>query len=242
MTGAPYLNIWALGNDTSYPIVKPGSLKRDFLTETHQAHGYHCQPLSTANLHGWDFIIPHDIEVIWDGVSNTESTHVKVISGGNLDNGVPIVETTTANATVAFNLHCYIETDSNHYALLSGPPNTFIQGAKPMSALVRSDWYHYTSLQFCWRLTTPNKVIKFPAGTPFMRVINYPIGLLEDTEISVKIATDEMRARARAYASERNKFYADNPNKWPFLYKKQIESLNEEAKLAFKPNPGEPCK
>lgn len=240
MSQSPYLNIWRVGGDTSYPIVKPGSLKRDFLTATHQAHGYHCQPLSTANLHGWDFIVPHDIEVVWDGVSNTERTHVKVLSGEHLPSGLAVVETGTANATITFNLHCYLETDPDHYLLLSGPSNVFIPGAKPMSALIRSDWYHYTSLQFCWMLTTPNKVIKFPAGSPFLRVINYPVGLLESTKVSIDDATAEMKERAGKYSQERNDFYNKNPNKWPFLYKKQIERLDADPKPPFKPSPEAP--
>lgn len=237
---SPYLKIWATDKDANYPIVKPGSLKREFLTNTYQAHGYHCQPLSTANLHGWDFILPQDVEVMWDGVSNTEAHHVKVISGGSLPNGNRMVDTGTANATIAFNLNCYLETDPDHYLLLSGPPNVFISGAKPMTALIRTDWYHYTPPQFCWMLTTPNKVVKFPAGTPFLRIMNYPIGLLENTEIAIQPATEEMKARAGAYAKERGTFYADNPNKWPFLYKKQIEKLGDDAKPTFKPNPKSP--
>ena len=236
----PYLKIWATGTDTTYPVVKPGSVKRDFLTDTYKAHGYHCQPISTANLHGWDFILPQDVEVMWNGVSNTESTNVEILSGGSLPNGQLLADTRTANATIAFNLHCYLETDPDHYLLLSGPPNVFIPGAKPMSALIRTDWYHYTSPQFCWKLTTPNKVVKFPAGTPFLRVINYPIGLLESTEISLDVATDEMKRRAGAYAGERNKFYGEHPDKWPFLYKKQVESLKDDPKPTYRPNPKTP--
>jgi hypothetical protein len=244
MTSSPYLNIWATGEDTSYPIVKTASLKRDFLSETHKSHGYHCQPLSTANLHGWDFIAPHDIEVTWDGVSNTEAHHVKVLKGERLTNGTPVVDTGTANATIAFNLNCYLETDPDHYLLLSGPANTFIPGAKPMTALIRSDWYTYSSLQFCWKLTTPNKIVTFKAGEPFLRVINYPKNLLESTEVSISTATLEMRNRANLYAQQRAKYYAEHPGKWPFMYKKAIESL-EEGSLShldatFKPAPKDP--
>jgi hypothetical protein len=113
-----------------------------------------------------------------------------------------------------------------------------------MTALVRSDWYTYSSLQFCWKLTTPNKVVTFKAGEPFLRVINYPKNLLESTEVSVNVATPEMRSRAGSYSQERAKYYEEHPNKWPFMYKKAIESLEEGSPshldATFKPAPKDP--
>lgn len=186
--------------------------------------------MTTANLHGWEFLLPQDITVIWDGVSDTTPNHVTILDGQKLPNGNNLADTTTGNATISFNLNAFLDTDENHYSLLMGPPNHFVQGAKPMSALIRSDWYKHTTLNFCWQITTPNKPITFKKDTPFMYLINYPKNLLETTDLSVKIATDEQKNKMIEYSNDRNKFYEENPPfKWASLYKKGTDGTSEDS-------------
>lgn len=180
--------------------------------------------MTNANLNGWEFVLSEDVEVIWDGISDTNPDHVTIVKGlGAVDNK-------TANSTISFNLHGFLETDENHYCFLMGPPNHFIDGAKPMAALIRSDWYQHTSLQYCWKLTTPNKVVKFPAGSPFMFLFNYPKNLLENTTFSIKRATEDHTRKMDEYGKQRDEFDRSG-FKFPNLYKKQLD---------FKPSPQKP--
>lgn len=199
--------------------------------------------MTTANLHGWEFILKEDVEVVWDGVSNTESHHVQVTKGEQTPTGKRVVETGTANATIAFNLNAYLETDPDHYCLLMGPPNHFIQGAKPMSALIRTDWYKTSPLQYCWQITTPNKPVLFPKGTPFLFILNYPKNLLETTSFSISQITSKDREKMDAYQSERQMYYKQNPGKFPNMYRKGIDSMTDDShkfiESVYKPNPGE---
>jgi hypothetical protein len=199
--------------------------------------------MTTSNLHGWEFILNEDIEVVWDGVSNTEAHHVKVIKGEYNANGKKLVDTSTANATITFNLDAYLETDENHYCLLMGPPNYFINGAKPMSALIRSDWYKTSPLQYCWQITTPNKPVLFPKGTPFLFVLNYPKSLLESTTFSISTITQQDKDKMNAYQEERQAYYKENPGKFPNMYRKGVDSMGESSNKfidkVFKPSPGE---
>lgn len=238
----PYI-ILRKEQNTDYEIeVRPASIKKEFFENTFKAHGYHCQPLTTASMHGWEFILPHDIEVIWDGISNTEGSHVKIIKGEFFESGKKFLDTLTANSTIAFNLNAFFETDEDHYVLLFGPANHFIKGAKPMSALIRSDWYHHNNLQYCWIITTPNKSIVFPKGTPFMTVINYPKNLLEQTNFYIKDITKEQQDKMTLYGQDRSKFYLENPGmKFPMMYKKGVDGFSENSNKyidkTFKPNP-----
>lgn len=225
----PYIILRTLDNNITYDI-RPATIKRDFLDNTLKSHGYHCQALTTANMHGWEFVLLEDIEVIWDGISDTESHHVKVLSGQNLANGVRVVDTATANSTIAFNLNGFLETDEDHYSLILGPPNHFVDGAKPMTALIRSDWYHHNPLQFCWIITTPNKVVTFKKGTPVMTIMNYPKNLLESTNFYIKEATDEQKEKISNYGKDRTLFYQENPGlKWANMYKKGVDGLGDDA-------------
>lgn len=238
----PYITLKNLDANITYDVRK-GSIKRDFLDNTHNAHGYHCQPMTTSNLHGWEFVLKQDVEVIWDGISNTESHHVKILQGEYTPEGKKIVDNTTANATIAFNLDAYIETDQDHYCLFMGPPNHFVKGAKPMSALIRSDWYKTSPLQYCWQITTPNKPVLFPKGTPFLFIMNYPKNLLESTNFAIKQMTEDDRLNIDRYQAERQKYYQENPGKFPNMYRKGVDSLTDSANVfidkIYKPSPGE---
>jgi hypothetical protein len=229
LTSAPYIKVWVNNVNSEMPVVKEASVKRDFLDETDKSHGYHCQPITTSNLHGWDFILPQDVEVIWDGVNSSSSTHVQILKGNTLESGNVLADSLTANGTVTFHLNAFIETDPDHFVFLQGPPNYFLDGAKPMTALVRSDWYRHTGVQFCWKITTPNKPILFKKGTPIARIMNYPIGLLESTSLYVEPAPEKYRQQSNLYNAERQAFYKANPGKWPLLYKKTKTSMREES-------------
>jgi len=238
----PYITLKNLDANITYDVRK-GSIKRDFLDNTHNAHGYHCQPMTTSNLHGWEFVLKQDVEVIWDGISSTESHHVKILRGEYNPEGKKVVDNTTANATIAFNLDAYIETDQDHYCLFMGPPNHFVKGAKPMSALIRSDWYKTSPLQYCWQITTPNKPVLFPKGTPFLFIMNYPKNLLESTNFAIKQMTEDDRLNIDRYQAERQKYYQENPGKFPNMYRKGVDSLTGSANVfidkIYKPSPGE---
>lgn len=201
--------------------------------------------MTTVNMHGWEILLPNDVEVVWDGIKDTTPDHVKVLSGKFSEAGYPVVETGTANGTINFNLHAVFETDPDHYLLMSGPPNYFIDGAKPMSGLFRTDFYHYNPLQFSWMMTTPNKPVVFPKGMPFAFFFNYPKNLLEETDISIRNMTDEEHDRVNHYNMERQKFYQENEGlSWSHFYRDGVdgrhEGHNKYLDKTFKPNPKEP--
>ena len=177
--------------------------------------------MTSANTYGWEIILPQDVEVIWDGIYDSYPHHIKIIKGQYLPSGNQLVHTETANGTVAFNLNCFIETDSNHVTLLSGSPNYFMDGAKPFTALLRSDIWHYTPIQFCWRITTPNKPVVFEKGMPLVFITNHPISLIKETTLNIKQADERIWAESQEYADLRQKKYDEfNGKNYPMLYKK----------------------
>lgn len=112
-----------------------------------------------------------------------------------------------------------------------------------MTALIRSDWYKTSTLQYCWQITTPNKPILFKAGDPILFILNYPISLLESTSFNIKQLTGQEKENIEKYHNERNQYYKDNPGKFSGMYRKGIDSLTKNANSflnkPFKPNPGD---
>jgi hypothetical protein len=183
-----------------------------------------------ANMHGWEFLLPHDVVVTWDGVSDSDSKHVKVLSGGSLGN-ITIANTVTGNATVTFYFNAALETDKDHYCVLSGPPNYPFEGAQPLNAVWRSDFYNYSQINFCWRITKANTEVVFPKGMPILFLMNYPLHLLESTEIGFKNIEDneDLRDNVEKYREKRKAFYENSPGwTWGNFYKKGI-GPNDEA-------------
>ena len=180
--------------------------------------------MSMSNMHGWEFTLPHDVVVIWDGINDSQSDHVKILSGEKFGN-ITLATNITGNATITFYFNMNIETDKAHYCLLSGPPNYPFDGAQPLNAVWRSDFYNYSQVNFCWRITKANEEVVFPKGMPVMFLMNYPIGLLENTDIDFKNLEDAplLKDRMNKYSRKRHRFYAKSPAwSWGNFYKKGI--------------------
>jgi hypothetical protein len=235
----PFIKFHSLTSPKDYYVVRAGRAKRPYLDQTHNSHGYLCQAVVSSHLAGWEILLPQDVEIIWDGVSDSSSEHVKVLSGGRLPNGMQLVQTDTANATITFNLNAIIETDSDHDIVLCGPPNFFVNGVEPMSAIIQTDWYSHNPLQFCWKINKPNEVVRFEAGTPFVFFFNRPKSLLENTDISVVQIGETISRNMAEYADERQSFYRENkPWSWSGMYKDGISKLSQrKQKLASNRNP-----
>ena len=201
--------------------------------------------MTTINQHGWEFLLPHDVVVVWDGQLSSANHHVKIIEGKEDKNGLTIVDTGTGNGTVTFNLNATIETDKDHYSILMGSPNYFVEGAKPMNALVRTDWYSHNPLQFCWKMTEPNKEVVFKKDTPFMFLMPYPKNLINETNFYIKTMDQNIKDRVKDYTDERRKFYATcKPFEWGNMYKNGRDRLDETSNKyldkVFRPTPKKP--
>lgn len=199
--------------------------------------------MNMINRHGWEFLLPHDVEVIWDGINDSSSEHVQILNGEFYSSGKRFVHTGTANGTITFSLDCLIETDKDHYCLLSGPPNYFVDGVKPMNGLIRSDWYHFNPIEFSWKITTPNKKITFKKGEAFAFIMNYPKNLINDTNFYIKKANQAEKERMVNYGHARQKFYEENNNAWTCWYRDAKERENkrvlEESQKITPKNPEE---
>lgn len=219
----PQLKIKSLHKDLSFPIVRKALAHRDWFGKTDDARAYHCKPMTDMNLHGWEFILPHDVEVVWDGISDVTSNHVKILKGENLKGGSYLVDTNTGFGTITFNIDCVLETDPDHYIIMQGAPNHFVDGAQALNAVVRSDIYHHGVVQFSYRLTEKDKIVKFKAGEPYCFIYIYPKSLLANTELVIEELGEEQKQKVMNYAMKRMDHYAEynSPSKF---YKKDVDN------------------
>lgn len=247
MSGLPYIKIWKKDMSLDFPEIRHGSIKRDWMDKTYKRLAYFCPPMTQANVHGWEFLLPHDVVVRWDGVSEgfdgEDPSHLTLISGDSVGD-LKIVTTESGVGQLTFHFHVTVETDPDHYLIISGPPNYMFPDAEPLNVIWRSDFFKYHELTFAWKMTTKDKDVVFPKGMPIAFMINYPKGLLESTEISIHDIKQnkELEEDIHKYIKKRSKLSQDlGQYNWAQLYRNGIGPNDEEyLDKPFKPKPQNP--
>jgi len=164
-----------------YPVkIEQTRIQRDWMDATDNKHAYKCFPVSQANTIGWSVSFLHDIEFIWDGISDTSDSHVTILKDeGN------VAYTTRANATISFESGLYFKTEQDMSILSISPPNYFIDGASAFTSIISTSFFP-DSYPIAWRITKPNTPILIPAGMPVATLIPISVGSLCDIELNIQ--------------------------------------------------------
>ncbi len=191
------------------PLIKQSRLKRDWMDNTYNKHAYRCLPMTTANVHGWELILPQDVIVQLDA----PDTIPRVLSGEMLD-GRPLVMPSILNI-VSFCTSWIIKTEPGYSTWISGSPNHVINGVMPLSASIPTDWWP-DEFNMNWYITKVGEPIVFEKGTPFMFFNFYKNNDLLDTTFTIDGVwekEDLMKERSEYWeAKEKNR--VENPWKW----------------------------
>ena len=163
--------------------IQPLGVKREWMDETSDKHAYHCFPVSLSNTLGWGISFPIDIEFIWDGISDSTDTHVKVLKGNEY------VSTSRANATISFNTNLVIRTEENVSMLAMPTPNWPIDGVWPFTTLISTSFFKGT-FPIAWRITKANEIITIPAHTPVASIIPISLSNLNNSIATIKGYSD----------------------------------------------------
>lgn len=224
----PYIKIWRHNNSTDHPIIESAKVQREILDKTYNKIGYSCTPVTLANQHGWWFLLPQDVVVQWnglrDGIDGENADNVKILEGEYYQ-GVRIATTESGVGQISFLLNCSIETDPDHYTIISGPPNYFHEDAKPLEVVWRSDFFNYSDASFNWIITSKDKTVTFPKGMPIAFLKNYPKSLLNETDFFIMDLDDnsELKQDTREYALQRVDWFKDkDPYKFRYWYRRAI--------------------
>jgi len=163
----------------NYGKLEPLGIKRSWMDETYEAHAYKCFPVSLSNALGWGISFPEDISFIWDGISNSESDHVKILSGEKY------AHNTRGNATISFNTGLLFRTEENLSIMGMPVPNQFIDGAHPFTGVISTSFFK-GEFPVAWRITRPNTVITIKAGTPVISIMPISLQELNNSEAVVR--------------------------------------------------------
>lgn len=198
--------------------IEPLSIKREWMDETVDAHAYKCFPVSLTNGLGWSLSFPEDITFIWDGISDTMSDHVKILSGNKY------AYTDRANATVSFNTGLIFKTEENVSLLQMPVPNLFRDGIQPFTTIISTSFFN-GELPSALRITRPNVEITIKANTPFITLV--PISLTELNNSEIVLMDDSEVPPSSVDGDEYSKTIGEinRSGKWSNFYRDAVDHL-----------------
>lgn len=195
--------------------IRQSRLKRDWMDQTHNKHAYQCTPVTTANVSGWEMILPEELVVIWDGGPSP----AQIISGG-VHNGFHFAHS-NIHGMISIATGWAINTEEGYSLWTTGSPNYYVDGASPMTASIPSSWWP-DEVQTNWVIHKVNEPVVFPKGSPFLFFTIYPTDLLPSVEFEVLNQWDnkELLESRRKY----NEFKMKNSQEKPWTWVKGIKT------------------
>jgi hypothetical protein len=171
------INAYQINNVRPTAKIKPMSVKRDWIEPgTQHGYAYSCFPVVLANTMGYEIYFEEDIEFIWNGKKEPNST--TIIQGKDIcyfDRGF---------ATVGLVTNLVFKSDENT-SLFCGPmPNQFIDGIQGYSAIMSTSFFG-GALHIVLRITKANQNILIKAGTPIGFVLPISLKSINNSVIEV---------------------------------------------------------
>lgn len=199
------------------PEIRQLRPRREWMDGTYNKHAYKCPPLTRANVHGWEILLPCDVSFIWEG----GNTVPKVIKGGKKTYTTPqgqeyerdILMPSVIGA-MSFTIGWAITTPPGFSVWMSAPPNSPVPGLYPMTAMIPGWWPDEVNMNYI--CTTPNKIVTMSEGEPFMYFQIVDDSFLEEVEFDVVNMWDdpELMASRQSYSAAKMKKMQDEPWTW----------------------------
>lgn len=171
------ISFYAENYGRALPVV-PGAKERDWFDRSDQRMLYNDITLTLANQSGWEFIVPEDFEIEWNGGEKSEDVIVHCLTSE-----VFRFYTGMGNGICSIRAGYVVQTPPDYAILCTGAPNFFKDGAAPMTSLIESNWAHVTFF-INWKMTRPGRVA-FKKGEPLGFCTIIPHRQLENFELEV---------------------------------------------------------
>ena len=188
---------------------RPSSSKRDWMDATPHQHAYRCLPLLHANQHGWEILLKQSFTAHWNGGPSQQDLTF-TLEGTSPDGTAPVVSA-FGSRIITFHIPCLFSTPKDVNLWVSGRPNSFKDGAQPLSAVVETDWYQESGFTMNWKITRPNHPIHFSLHEPICFFFPIPRGYAESFQPRLRsFDTDPERKENYFSAEQRRRDFQSN--------------------------------
>jgi len=203
--------------------LSPSKRHRDWMDATPDKFAYRCLPLAIANQLGWSLSCPISFDAIWDGSSALNGV---VFEFDKSDAGIQLdwsayISCHFGSGIITFSLPFIFRTSPGCGLYIRGAPNHIKPGASALDAFVETDWHDLT-FTMNWKITEPNRRIRFTKGEPICSILPLSIGGYEQISPAT-MAIQEYASLHQALASKsasRKDFIArpDRGSDWQKFY------------------------
>lgn len=201
--------------------VSPMSIKRDWMDVTPQGHAYRCFPVTQANMVGWSLSCDEDISFIWNGINDTSSENIKILSEK------PYMYTGRGQSTISFNTGLIFKSDEDISLLTINPVNFFNENFETMSSVISTSFYP-NPIPLAIKARIANKEVTIKAGTPLATIIPISLTAINNTGIIINEYMDIDGTRQQAninYGEAAQKI--NQVGEWTDWYRDAINEKNE---------------
>lgn len=217
-TGIEMYNIKAYRLREGYANINPLTVNREWMDNTWEAHAYHCFPVSLANKLGWEFSFPEDITFVWDGVSDSNPDHVKILKGEKY------AYPGRANGTISFHTGIQFKTDEDVTMLHMPVPNYFRDGFTPFTTLMSTSWYS-GELPLAAMITRANEEITIKANTPVVSIIPLNLQEIQESEIAFEQLVARTSNDVNMHEYSEKIYEMNRSGKWADFYRNATDHL-----------------
>lgn len=206
------------------PRIRAAGSRREWMDAAPESFPYRCLPLAIANSHGWELLSPCGFEASWNGGLAAEDVTVRA-DEGTTPHQAPVA--LFGQGTFTIHVQALFRTPPGWNLFVSGPPNTFKDGAAPLAGIIETDWSPY-SFTMNWRLTRQDHTVRFEENEPIAHFFPIQRGMVETFEPKfVPIDADaELKAAFEQWSRSRDAFHRqvrEHPperpaDKWQKLY------------------------
>lgn len=210
------------------PAVAQSRIKRDWMDETYNKHAYQCLPMTYANVYGWELQLPQTVVVKWNGGNvPPEILEGQTIGGWTLAHSSII-------GMVSFSTGYAFRTEDGYETSIGGSPNYFVDGAKPLSAIIPSSWWP-DEFQMNWKIDKVDEPVVFEQGMPFMFFSVFDSSVMENISIETRSLWDDtelVNSRSK-YGELKMKNNQEKPWTWTKGIKTGVDADGNRIGPAF---------
>jgi hypothetical protein len=160
----------------------PLKADRDWMKDNKAS--YNCFPVTLSNKLGYAISFDQDIAFEWDG-------NVSKDSGIKIFDGKDYCYLGRGGGVISFPTNLIFKTSEDTSLLIMPVPNQFIDGVQCFTSILSSSFYT-GALNVVWKITSKNKKIHIPAGTPLASIIPISLSKIQDTSLLIMKSEPEI--------------------------------------------------
>jgi hypothetical protein len=186
------------------PTIRPAPSTRAWMDAVIDNHAYRCLPLTIANSHGWDVLMPFALNVEWNGEPHPDGLALR-----RDDGSAPPPNQVASHfgyGIVTFHLGYLFRTEPGFDLMASGPVNQPKDAIAPLTGIVETDWLPYP-FTMNWQMTRAG-VARFEQDEPFCTIQPIARGALQRVEPEIVALDDhpEVKRELVAWQQRRAEF------------------------------------